>query len=93
MRGLLLLAGATAKTLPDPARLCREVHGIGRRRMVISSAASSKVVTSPIMHRRGAARRLAIVREVWRELPRYGQRHLLYLIHSERDAGWGDLPA
>ena len=44
------------------------------------------------MHRRGAARRLAIVREVWRELPRYGQRHLLYLIHSERDAGWGDLP-
>ena len=42
--------------------------------------------------RRCGDRLHAIVREVWRELPRYGQRHLLYLIHSERDAGWGDLP-
>jgi FkbM family methyltransferase len=37
-----------------------------------------------------ASRRLAIAREIWRDLPRYAQRRLLYRIRSGLDSSWQD---
>lgn len=45
-----------------------------------------------VMRTREVARTVAILSEVWREAPRYAERHAMYRFKSRRDPTWLDSP-